>query len=138
MLKNLPDIESPDVRRTLLSVAMAACLCSYLITVVPLVQPRIEKWKTDKDKFEQMEVFLEENVPDDVSVAASTYLLPHIADRSEIYEVHYHKNKPDIEYVVLDARYASHEKFYRDYLAHGYTVVAELDKCIIVLQQPAK
>ena len=137
MLKNLPEV-APDVRRTLLSIAAAACLCSYLITAVPLIQPRIEKWKTDKDKFEQMEAFLEENVPDDVSVAASTYLLPHIADRSEIYEVHYHKNKPDIEYVVLDSRYASHKPFYEAYLAQGYTVVAQLDTRILVLKQPTE
>ena len=138
MLKNLPDIESPDVSRTLLSLAAAACLCSYLITAVPLVQPRIEKWKTDKDKFEQMEVFLEENVPDDVSVAASTYLLPHIADRSVIYEVHYHKNKPDVEYVVLDTRYSSYKPFYEAYIEHGYTAVAQLDTRIMILQQPTK
>ena len=108
------------------------------MTAVPLIQPRIEKWKTDKDKFEQMEVFLEENVPDDVSVAASTYLLPHIADRSEIYEVYYHKNKPDVEYVVLDTRYSSYKPFYEAYIEHGYTAVAQLDTRIMILQQPTK
>ena len=138
MLKNLPEISAPDVRRTLLSVAAAACLCSYLVTVVPLIQPRIEKWKADKDKFEQMEIFLEEAVPADASVAASTYLLPHIADRSEIYEVHYHKNKPDIEYVVLDTRYSSYKQFYDAYIELGYTVVAQLDSRITVLKQPAE
>ena len=85
-----------------------------------------------------MEAFLEETIPEDASVAASTYLLPHIADRDEIFEVHYHKNKPDIEYVVLDLRYASYEKFYYQYLAHGYTVVAELENRIVVLKQPAQ
>ena len=85
-----------------------------------------------------MEAFLEENIPEDASVAASTYLVPHLADRDEIFEVHYHQNKPDIEYVVLDARYASHEKFYAQYLAQGYTVVAELEKRIIVLKQPTE
>ena len=138
MLKNLPEIESPEVRRTLLSIGAAACLCSYIVVALPLITPRLQDWQKKQDKYAEMEVFLEETIPEDASVAASTYLLPHLASRDEIFEVHYHKNKPDIEYVVLDARYASHEKFYRDYLAHGYTVVAELDKCIIVLQQPAK
>ena len=138
MLKNLPDIASPDVRRTLLSIAAAACLCSYLITVVPLVLPRIEYWKTNKDKFAQMETFLDENVPADASVAASTYLLPHIADRSEIYEVHYHKNKPDIEYVVLDTRNSNYKPFYEAYIELGYTAIAQLDTRIIILQQPTK
>ena len=138
MLKNLPEISSTEVRRTLLSVAAAACLCTYLVTVQPLVQGPITAWRNKKGEFEKMEAFLEETVPDDASVAASTYLLPHLADRDEIYEVHYHKNKPDIEYVVLDARYTSHEKFYEEYLEHGYTVVAELENCILVLKQPVK
>ena len=138
MLKNLPEIESTEVRRTLLSIGAAACLCSYIVVALPLITPRLQDWQKKQDKYAEMEAFLEETIPEDASVAASTYLLPHLASRDEIFEVHYHKNKPDIEYVVLDARYASHEKFYQDYLAHGYTVVAELDKCIIVLKQPVE
>ena len=138
MLKNLPEIEIPDVRRTLLSVAAAACLCSYIVVAMPLITPRIQTWKESRDNYKEMDAFLEEAIPDDASVAASTYLVPHLADRDEIYEVHYHQNKPDIEYVVLDARYASYEKFYKQYTAHGYTVVAELDTRIIVLKQPVE
>ena len=138
MLKNLPEIESENVRRTLLSVAAAACLCSYLITAGPLVASRIKNWKENHETFEEMEAFLEEAVPEDASVAASTFLLPHIADRNEIYEVYYHKNKPDIEYVVLDTRYSSYKQFYEAYTEHGYTVVAQLDTRIMILQQPTK
>ena len=139
MLKNLPEIEVPDVRRTLLSIAAAACLCSYLITVVPLVGPRIKNWKENKGYYEEMETFLEETIPDDASVAASAFLLAHIADRDEIYEVYYHKNKPDIEYVVLDARYTTDfEKFYTIYTDLGYTVAARLDNRIVVLKQPTE
>ncbi len=138
MLKNLPEIEVPDVRRTLLSIAAAACLCSYIVAALPLITPRIQDWRVNQDRYKEMEIFLDENVPDGASVAASTYLLPHLADRDEIYEVHYHKNKADIEYVVLDSRYASYEKFYQQYRYHGYTVVAELDNRIIVLKQPTQ
>ncbi len=139
MLKNLPEIEVPNVRRTLLSVAAAACLCSYLVTVVPLIGPRIKSWRENKDYYEEMETFLEEAVPDDASVAASAFLLSHIADRDEIYEVFYHQNKPDVEYVVLDARYAAdYEKFYAAYTAQGYTVVDQLDNRIVILKQPTE
>ncbi len=138
MLKNLPEIDSHNVRRTLLSIAAAACLCSYIVVVLPSVYPRIQTWNENKEDYKEMETFLEENVPENASVAASTYLLPHIADRDEIFEVHYHKNKPDVEYVVLDLRYSSYEKFYHQYIAHGYTVVAELDGRIVVLKQPMK
>ena len=139
MLKNLPEIETPEVRRTLLSVAAAACLCSYLITAGPLVGSRIKNWKENSNRFEEMETFLQEAVPEDASVAASTFLLPHIADRDEIYEVYYHKNKPDIEYVVLDARYTSDfNKFYKAYTDQGYTVVDRLDNRIVILKQPVE
>ena len=137
-LKNLPEITAPDVRRTLLCVAAAACLCSYLMVALPMIQPRIKTWKIDKERFAQMETFLEETIPEDASVAASTFLLPHIADRNEIYEVTYHKNKPDIEYVVLDSRYSSHKQFYDAYLKLGYTVFAQLDTRILVLKQPTE
>lgn len=138
MLKNLPEIESHNVRRTLLSVATAACLCTYLVAVWPCVSSHATLWSEQKDDYKEMETFLEETVPTDASVAASTYLVPHLAKRDEIFEVHYHKNKPDIEYVVLDTRYASYEPFYRAYLAHGYTVTAELDGKILVLQQASE
>ena len=103
-----------------------------------MVVPRIETWKKNKERFTQMEVFLDETIPDDASVSASTFLLPHIASRDEIYEVKYHENKPDIEYVVLDARYASHKPYYEEYIKLGYTVFAKLDKRIIVLKQPVE
>ena len=139
MLKNLPEIESPDVRRTLLCVAAAGCLCSYLMAAFPLVGTRIKNWEKNGEYFEEMEAYLQEAVPDDVSVAASTFLLPHIADRDEIYEVFYHKNKPDVEYVVLDARYTSdYEKFYAAYIEQGYTVVDRLDNRIVILKQPTQ
>lgn len=139
MLKNLPEISSSDVRRTLLSIATAACLCSYLVVVYPMVGSRAELWKDEKDHFEEMETFLEEAVPEDASVAASAFLLPHIADRDEIYEVYYHKNKPDVEYVVLDARYtADFDKFYAAYTNLGYTVVDQLDTRIVILKQPTE
>ena len=139
MLKNLPEIEAPNLRRTLLSLAAAACLCSYLMTVGPLIGPRIKNWKENGDYFTEMETFLEEAIPEDASVAASAFLLPHIADRAEIYEVYYHGNKPDVEYVVLDARYtADYEKFYAAYSEQGYTIVDRLDNRIIVLKQAEK
>lgn len=138
MLKNLPEISSIDVRRTLLSVAAAACLCSYMITVLPLVLPRLETWNKNKDQFREMETFLEETIPEDASVAASGNFVAHLADRSEIYEVHYHKNKPDIEYVVLDSRFPSYKPFYEAYIELGYTVVAQLDTRILVLKQPTE
>jgi uncharacterized membrane protein len=85
-----------------------------------------EKYYNGRDDFKAMNSVLEEILPEDASVACSTFILPHIADRSEIYEVEYHKEngsfKTDIEYVVLDMRYAdSSNKAKEFYMANGYS-----------------
>ncbi len=134
--KNLAEIEVASLRHTLTAVAVAACVCCYAMSVIPFASNFVTRWNTEKDSFAQMEAFLEESLPADASVAASTYLLPHIADRSEIYEVYYHEYKTDIEFVVLDIRYQSAEKFRATYLHKGYTEYARLDDRILILQSP--
>ena len=71
----------------------------------------------------EMEEILD-TIPADASVNCSTFLLAHIADREEIYELAYHGNKPDVDYVVIDARYSGWEKYRAAYQAHGYSVVS--------------
>ena len=132
-IKNLPETET-TVRRGGLTVAVAACACIYLATVCPSVSSQIKHYNQNAVQYEQMEAFLE-TVPDG-SVAASTFLLPHLANREVIYEVYYHDNAPDVDLVVLDARSADHQKFLRAYLAQGYTHHSELEGVIVVLQAP--
>ena len=84
-----------------------------------------------------MEAILD-TVDPNASVTASTMLLPHIADRSEIYEVHYHKiGTPDsryTDYVVIDMRYDNGYTFYEKYMALNiYTVYKEYDGLITIL-----
>ena len=82
----------------------------------------------------QMEAILD-TVPDDASVCCSTFLLAHMADRAEIYELAYHGNKPDVDYVVIDARYSSAAAYRRAYLAQGYTVASEHPGLIVILKK---
>ena len=137
-LKNLPELAPGELRRNLLSVAAAACLCGYAMTALPFMGGYVSRWHANKDSFAQMESFLEETIPEDASVAASTYLVPHLTERDEIYEVFYHGNKTDIDYVVLDTRYASHEEFLKSYTYRGYEIVAELEGRICVLKRPTE
>ncbi|MBQ9759943.1 MAG: DUF2079 domain-containing protein [Clostridia bacterium] len=133
-IKNLPALEAPT-RKTLLAIGAAACACLYLASVSPRVSNQIEIWSKNHARYEKMEEFLD-TLPADASVAASTFLLPHIADRDVIYEVYYHGGKADVDLVVLDARYTDHEKFKAQYLAEGYTLHSELEGSILVLQKP--
>lgn len=134
MIKNLPDLSLPS-RKTLLSIAAAACCCIYVFSVIPKLNTYTLRWQTGKRTYQYMENILD-TVPDDASINVSTFLLAHVADRKTVYEVGYHKNKPDVDYVILDLRYSSYQSALEAYLDHGYTVFAEYPELILILESP--
>lgn len=121
LILNLNDLGS-GWRRSLVSVACACTLCFYLFSVTPKLGSYRTRWENGKQTYAEMEEILD-TIPADASVNCSTFLLAHIADREEIYELAYHGNKPDVDYVVIDARYSGWETYRAAYLAHGYTEV---------------
>ena len=133
MLGNLPSL-SIHWRRTLLGVSVAACLCLYVFEVVPTCNYYVEKWETGQDDYGRMEEILD-TVPQDASVNCSTFLLAHIADREVIYEVGYHNDLPDVDYVVLDARYAGWEEHAQAYLDQGYEYQTVEENMIVILKR---
>ncbi len=133
VLKSLPELTVPT-RRNLLGLAAAACCCMYLMMVVVPTQGYINRWEYGKADYQQMEAVLD-TVPKDASVSCSTFLLAHLADRDEIYEVRYHGTEPDVDYVVLDARYDDYKKVKLAYLVQGYTVTTELPDLIVILSR---
>lgn len=62
-----------------------------------------------------------ELIPDDASVAASTFFVANLSQRDVIYELETTKNKA--EYYVLDLRYDSKEYSVEEYLNENYEVV---------------
>ncbi len=132
-VKNLPEL-APVTRRNLLSLAAAACCCVYLVTVVPKFSTYTNRYLSGGEQYTQMEEFLN-TLPEDASVACSSFLLAHLADRGEIYELYYHKNEPDVDYVVIDLRYSDQLKYRDAYRAQGYQTHSELDNRILVLQK---
>ena len=136
MLVNLPDLQAPT-RRNLVAFGAAACCCLYVMTVLPKWDQYTLRWKDGKDTYRQMEAILD-TIPEDASLNVSTFLLAHVADRDVVYEIGYHKDKPDVDYVVIDARYMDnsarqHMKAYTD---AGYTVHEEHEGLIVILKSP--
>ena len=85
----------------------------------------VNRYENEKESYKHADYVLAEILPKDASVACSTFLLPHIADRDEIYEITYHKEnggyKTDFEYAVIDTRYADDcKKFTEYFLENGY------------------
>ena len=132
-VKNLPEL-TPPTRRHLLTVAAAVCCCMYVMTVVPKANTYITRWQENQAAYQRMDEVLD-TIPKDASVSCSTFLLAHIADRDEIYETQYHKNKTDVDYVAIDLRYEGEHAIAEAYLDAGYTVCAELDGLLLILKK---
>ncbi len=125
-------------RKTLLTVAVTVCTCLYLVSVPTSLSRYAGLYAENGTQYAQMEQFLDTAIPEDASVAASAFLLPHIADRDVIYEIYYHKTEGDVDYAVIDARYEGYESDVLRYAAQGYTVSAELEGMIVVMKAPAR
>ncbi len=130
---NLPDLKTPN-RRNLISIAAVSCCCLYLITVMPKYTTYTERWENGKETYQKMEEILD-TIPEDASVCCSSMLLAHMADREEIYELKYHENEGDVDYVVFDARSAVDKKQLNAYLDQGYVVKEEHEKLLLILQR---
>ena len=102
MLINIPDLHAPS-KKVLVTIGVVASCCFYLTASLPKVEYYFNRWEENSDDFITMEQALDE-LPEDASLNVSTYLLSHVADRSEVYQAKYgdlyHGDKPDVDYVV--------------------------------------
>lgn len=130
MINNATELKAPT-RNTLVTIGLVACCFIWVSSVVPLATHYRENWQTEKESYAQMEEVLD-TIPEDASVNASTFLLPHISDREIIYEVAYHGDKTDVDYVVLDTRYSDYRKHMFAYEYAGYEVVEQEANILIM------
>lgn len=79
-----------------------------------------ESYKYSTEQRETIDIALS-MIPDDASVASSTFLLANLSQRKEIYELETTKQKT--EYIVLDLRYTSESYSVDDYLNNQYETV---------------
>lgn len=119
-------------RRTLLGVATAACCCMYVTYVLSSFSHYHTAWQEKKEQYTQMEVLLD-TIPEEASVACDSFLLAHIADRSEIFELEYHGCVDDVDYVALDTRYDPQTQWVQAYEALGYTVEVQEQGLVTIL-----
>lgn len=132
-IMNLPEIKAPQ-RKTIVSIAAAACMCVYLTLVMPKFDTYVERWESQKEDYAKMEAVLDA-IPENASVACSSRLLARLADRDEIYEVYYHGNEGDVDYIIYDLRYKVDEKQYQAFVSQGYEVVEHIEGLITVLSK---
>ncbi len=132
-IMNLPEMHAPN-RKILVSIAAAACCCMYLVSVLPKYTTYSKKWEAGKDTYKQMDEILD-TIPEDASVCCSSFLLAHVADREEVYELRYHGDVGDTDYVIFDARYKIEEDQLNAFLDQGYVVKEEHEGMLLILEK---
>ncbi len=134
-VSNLGERRENAAPRRLLPLAAAACLCFYLFTAFPTLGTYAGMYRDNRADYIQMEEALDA-LPSDAALSVSTMLLAHVADRDTVYEIDYHGNAADVDYVVFDLRYTSQSELLTRktaYFRMGYTVHQEIDGLLLIL-----
>ena len=124
---------SVNLRRNMLSAGAAACLCLYIVTVIPYLNTNSERWTKNREKYMHMTEILE-TIPEDASLNVSSPLVAHLSRHEELYEIAYHQDEDDVDYVVY---YYPHldEKSMNRYLGAGYTVWKDIPGELLILEK---
>ncbi|MBQ7581171.1 MAG: DUF2079 domain-containing protein [Clostridia bacterium] len=85
--------------------AVCCCVCATMLCFFAFVVPKtyyVPKYFSSYEKYKTISETLD-RIPDNVSVSAPAFYLPHLANRDKIYENEYTDNSA--EYLVFDLRY---------------------------------
>lgn len=125
---------SAELKKRFAVLAVLFATCMYIALVPTNGRYYRQIYKTNSKDYANMEAVLAD-IPKDASLNVSTMLLAHVANRDVIYEVYYHENKPDIDYVVLDMRY-DNDEYIEAYIEQGYEKDAKSRGDILILAAP--
>ncbi len=131
-VQNIPDMNI-HLKRNLLSVGAAVCLCFYIVAVIPSLGSYCDKWSKGKEKYTHMEQVLK-TLPDDASLNVSSPIVAHVSDHDIVYEINYHKAETDVDYVVFYYPYLDKD-VKKKYLNAGYTVWQDIEGELLILKK---
>ena len=117
---NLADLPKPTAKK-FLAAAAAVTAVLFFSAALPRSGYYFTKYRANRDDYAVMNEALDQ-IPDDAVIICSTYLLPRMCQRDEIYEDWYHRTDEteDADYVILDLRY-DYSEYFDKYKALGYT-----------------
>ncbi len=105
-IMNAADMK-PLKRRFAVSFCAVAASLLFIVACIPNYNYYTKAWNENQSYYNEIEELLDK-VPSDASLTVSTFYLPHLADRSEIYEVAYHDIESEdavlTDFVVIDTR----------------------------------
>ncbi len=124
---------SVGVRRQFFAVGAAACLCLYAACVLPECSHYMNRWNSGKETYTNIAETLDA-LPEDASLCVSSHLIAYVSDRDEVYDLTYHGNAPDVDYVVIYYSTIDYS-VKRAYLAAGYTVWQDTPGEVLILKR---
>lgn len=111
-----------------------------IVMMLSLMYPRLTgyalTYRVGKANYDRITEVIEE-IPDDASVTASTFLVPRLSQRKVIYEQYYHK-AVDTDYLVLDLRGSNSTKIAeieQPYIDAGYKMIVNDEGLIRVYEK---
>ncbi|MBQ1212757.1 MAG: DUF2079 domain-containing protein [Clostridia bacterium] len=128
---------APAVRRSLAAFACTACV----LAASARMPSQANYIKYLDELSEEIEVLDEAMtyVPDDAPVAATSFLLAHLAERDVVYEIgntyDISDKMDDIEYIVIDLRYTEWDALPAKYAKLGYIPVFRDDNVVCVMKK---
>ncbi len=114
---------------------LLTALCSSLVIFFGLYYHRTDYFKSYDEATEQREIIDKalSLIPDNASVVSSTFLLPNLSQRDEIYELE--RTDKAAEYYVLDLRYQTDEFSFVDYMNDDYELFFYEDSAVVVFRR---
>ncbi len=131
---NAPQLKGRTLRY-MACLAAAASLILFCSTAGDRLAYLYDRYQSDQQEFAVLNDALE-SIPEEASVKASTFFVPHIADRKEIYEI---TSLNETDFAVFDLRPSlinETTQLREQYLAAGYTVELEADGYIVIMKNP--
>ena len=134
LVQNAADSPAPFRRDHLIFAAVTAVLM-YTMMVVPQLTNFAKAYEENHETYERLEEILD-TVPEDASVITSTWFLPHMANRTYIFEDEYHPEQAT-DFMVIDVR-PGHDR--NEYIAtalqKGYTAHFHEENMVLILKAP--
>lgn len=132
----------PFTAKVALPLGVVAASMLFLLVPVTKCTSYFANYVSYSDNYSIMNEALAQ-IPEEASVICSTRLVAHLANRTEIYEVHYHEVREgeQVDFVILDT-HANYDEFLEQYQTLGYEITdivknAETDKTLLYILEPS-
>ena len=109
---------SENLRRYLIFLSLAASLILHSYLILPEIPYRINQYQKGKTAYQMMDEAVE-IIPEEASVIANSYILPHVADRKEVYPLR-SDSSLHTDFIVLNMREKKDIEYYQFCVTNGY------------------